>query len=99
MTSKQKILKTFYPVISAISRVVGKKGIVAINKSNALPKKSIFELAFTDNKGTLVSFEAFKGKKILLVNTASNCGYTAQYDELQELYTRKKDELIVIAFP
>ena len=45
MTGKQKILKTLYPVFAAFSRVVGNKGNIAINKSNALPKKSIFELA------------------------------------------------------
>jgi len=61
--------------------------------------KSIFELNYTDNKGNPVSFEEYKGKKILLVNTASDCGYTAQYDELQELYNTKKEELVVIAFP
>ena len=99
MTTKQKILKAFYPFIAAVTRVIGKKGTVAINSSNALPRKSIFELTFTDNKGNPVSFAGFKGKKMLLVNTASNCGYTAQYDELQELFNRKKDELVVIAFP
>jgi glutathione peroxidase len=99
MTAKQRILKLLYPVFSAVTKVVGKRGTVSLNKSNALPKKSIFELTFTDNKGNPVSFAGFKGKKMLLVNTASNCGYTAQYDELQELYSSKKDELVVIAFP
>ena len=99
MTGKQKILKTLYPVFAAFSRVVGNKGNIAINKSNALPKKSIFELTFTDNKGTPVSLAGYKGKKMLLVNTASNCGYTAQFDELQELFEKKKEQLVVIAFP
>ena len=98
MTWKQKLLKAAYPVLAAFTRS-GKRGNVTINKSNALPGRSIFELTFTDNKGNPVSLAAFKGKKILLVNTASNCGYTAQFDELQELFERKKDELVVIAFP
>jgi len=98
MTVKQKILKAVYPIVAAFTKI-GKRGNVTINKSNALPRKSIFELTFTDNKGNPVSLAGFKGKKILLVNTASNCGYTAQFDELQELFERKKDELVVIAFP
>ena len=98
MTVKQKILKAVYPIIAAFTKT-GRRGNVTINKSNALPRKSIFELTFTDNKGNPVSLAGYKGKKILLVNTASNCGYTAQLDELQELFERKKDELVVIAFP
>lgn len=99
MTLKQNILKAVYPLVSALSKTFGSKGIVATNKINALPKKSIFELTFTDNKGNTVSFANYKGKKILLVNTASNCGYTAQYEELQELFGRKENQLVVIAFP
>jgi len=99
MTTKQKILKALYPIISTASKAFGAKGKVIINEANALPMKSIFELSYTDNKGNPVSFEEYKGKKILLVNTASDCGYTAQYDELQELYNTKKEELVVIAFP
>ena len=40
-----------------------------------------------------------KGKKVLLVNTASNCGYTSQYSELQELYEKYKGKLEIIGFP
>ncbi|HXL59000.1 MAG TPA: glutathione peroxidase, partial [Chitinophagaceae bacterium] len=41
----------------------------------------------------------FKGKKVLLVNTASDCGYTGQYEELEKLYQQYKQRLIVIGFP
>jgi len=99
MTPKQKVLKALYTVITGFSKLLGSKAKVAINKQNALPKKSIFELTFTDNKGMPVALAEYKGKKMLLVNTASNCGYTGQYDELQELYKRKQDELVIIAFP
>ena len=99
MTGKQQLLKALYPIVAAVNRVVGSKGSVTINKSNALPKKSIFELSFIDNKGNPISLGTYKGKKMLLVNTASNCGYTAQYDELQKLFEEKKEQLVVIAFP
>lgn len=41
----------------------------------------------------------FKGKKILLVNVASECGYTKQYTDLEKLYTTHKDKLVIIGFP
>jgi len=44
-------------------------------------------------------FSSLKGKKVLLVNTASECGYTPQYSDLQKLYEKYKDRLVVIGFP
>jgi glutathione peroxidase len=46
-----------------------------------------------------LSLNDFKGKKILLVNTASHCGFTKQYSELQQLYNDFQEQLMVIAFP
>lgn len=46
-----------------------------------------------------IDFKSFKGKKILIVNTASKCGFTPQYEELQALYAKYKDKLVVIGFP
>ena len=44
-------------------------------------------------------FSKYKGKKILIVNTASKCGYTPQYEELQKLYDTYKDKLVIVGFP
>jgi len=49
--------------------------------------------------GTEIDFSTFKGKKILIVNTASKCGYTPQYEDLQKLWELKKDSLVIIGFP
>jgi glutathione peroxidase len=49
--------------------------------------------------GTDISFAAFKGKKILIVNTASECGYTPQYKALEKLYEQHKDKLVIVGFP
>ena len=49
--------------------------------------------------GEKISLKAFKGKKILIVNVASNCGYTSQYKDLQKLQEKYEDKLQVIAFP
>ena len=58
-----------------------------------------FKLNFEDNNHVNVEMSAYKGKKILIVNTASKCGYTPQYTALQKLYDLYKNELVIIAFP
>lgn len=50
-------------------------------------------------EGDEFSFSSLKGKKVMIVNTASKCGYTPQYKDLEELYEKYKDELIIIGFP
>ena len=49
--------------------------------------------------GETIDFSKFKGKKILIVNTASKCGYTPQYADLEKLYKAYKNKLVVIGFP
>jgi glutathione peroxidase len=50
-------------------------------------------------EGKEIDFSAYKGKKILIVNTASACGYTPQYADLQKLYEKYGDKLVIIGFP
>lgn len=71
-----------------------------LQSEKVMPPKSIYdiEIAALNGKDT-INFSAYKGKKMLLVNTASKCGFTKQYAGLQELYTKYKDKLVVIAFP
>ena len=49
--------------------------------------------------GGTIDFSNFKGKKILIVNTASECGYTPQYEGLEKLYEQYGDKLVVVGFP
>ncbi len=49
--------------------------------------------------GTVVDFSQFRGKKLLIVNTASKCGYTRQYEDLQKLHEQYGDKLVVLGFP
>ena len=57
---------------------------------------NIYDLSFTDNSGNEIKLESFKGKDILIVNTASQCGYTKQYEDLQKI---QSDSVVVIGFP
>lgn len=61
---------------------------------------NLYELEVKDSNGTNVSLEAYKGKVLLIVNTATGCGFTPQYKGLQELYTKYKDKgFEVLDFP
>ena len=56
-----------------------------------------FKVAGIDGKQ--INLAAYKGKKILIVNTASKCGYTPQYESLQKVYDQYKDKLVILGFP
>jgi len=61
---------------------------------------SIFDYKMKDIDGKEVSLDKYKGKVILVVNVASKCGYTPQYEGLQKLYERYKDNgLVILGFP
>lgn len=61
---------------------------------------NFYELSFTSNKGENISMTQFAGKAVLIVNTASKCGLTPQYEGLQQLHQKYKDKgLVVIGFP
>lgn len=60
---------------------------------------SFYTLSATLNNNDKLEFSSLKGKKVLIVNTASKCGFTGQYEGLEKLYEAYKGKLIVIAFP
>ncbi|MEO8416541.1 MAG: glutathione peroxidase [Ginsengibacter sp.] len=62
-------------------------------------KTSIYEFKVDGLSGGTIDFSAFKGKKILIVNTASKCGFTPQYEYLEKLYEQYKDKLVIVGFP
>lgn len=67
--------------------------------TEAVAKKSIYDFKVTALDGGNIDFSTYKGKKILIVNTASECGYTKQYEGLQALYEKYKDKLVIVGFP
>lgn len=61
--------------------------------------KSIYDFKVDGLEGGTIDFSKFKGKKILVVNTASKCGYTPQYEALEKVYEQYKDKLVIVGFP
>lgn len=61
---------------------------------------NLFALSYTDNKGNEVSLDQYRGKPVLIVNTASKCGFTPQYEGLQKLHEDLGAQgLVVLGFP
>ena len=71
-----------------------------LNKTIPANNKSLYDLKINSINGNELNFSSMKGKTILLVNVASKCGFTAQYNELQELYEKYQDKgLVIIGVP
>ena len=73
--------------------------ILASLLSIMLSGSSIYDFKVAGLDGKEIDFAKFKGKKVLVVNTASECGYTPQYADLQKLYDKYKGKLVIIGFP
>ncbi|MEO7445808.1 MAG: glutathione peroxidase [Ferruginibacter sp.] len=97
MTIKQQILKTVYPLFIKLSGMAGKN--TSILKNEAMPETPVYEIPLELNTGEKITLDKYKGKKILIVNTASDCGYTSQYEGLQALHEKYHDKVQVIGFP
>ncbi len=67
--------------------------------SATLTGGSIYDFKVAGLMGDDIDFSKFKGKKILIVNTASKCGNTPQYDDLEKLYEKYKDKLVIVGAP
>jgi glutathione peroxidase len=99
MNTRQKLLKIFYPVLIAWGKISGRKSTILDNSRQTPPQHSFYDLVVDLNNGRQLKLDEARGKKVLLVNTASNCGYTGQYDELQKLHEQFRDKLLIIGFP
>ena len=87
------IMKTFYTILlmSLFS--------FFSNAQTVEPNVPVYDINLTSIKGDQISLSDYKGKYILFVNVASKCGFTGQYDGLQNLYDMYKDNLVVIGLP
>jgi glutathione peroxidase len=60
---------------------------------------TVYDFKVPGLEGQEINFADYKGKKILIVNTASKCGFTKQYEDLEKLYEKHKDKLVIVGFP
>lgn len=98
MTIRQKFLKAAYPIFMWLTKLT-KRNSEVLQNDNLQPPVSFYSLKAINGHGMLFDFAALKGKKVLIVNTASDCGYTGQYEELEKLQQQYKDGLAILAFP
>ena len=96
---KKIIMFTFAStVISGVFSMAFSKNVTE-HKGFVNGSKSFYDLSINDINGDKIKLERFKGKKVMIVNVASRCGYTSQYKDLQLLYEKNKDKLEIIAVP
>lgn len=84
--------------------IIGCKQQESLNKQltaqDNMEKQSIYQFTVNDIEGNSFSFKDLAGKKIMVVNTASKCGLTPQYKQLEEVYEKYKDQnFIIVGFP
>lgn len=96
MTLKQRLLVRLYPLIMQLTKKRAKHSHIP---KEVEPIKPFHSLKVPLLKNNILDFATLKGKKILLVNTASDCGFTAQYAELQKLHEEYSSQLQIVAFP
>ncbi|WP_028787195.1 glutathione peroxidase [Terrimonas ferruginea] len=73
--------------------------IAALILSITMTGSSIYDFKVPGLEGGTIDFSKYKGQKILIVNTASKCGLTPQYDDLEKLYKQYKGKLVIVGFP
>jgi glutathione peroxidase len=70
-----------------------------ISSSGFAQSSGFYDFKVKTLEGADFNFSSLKGKKVMIVNTASKCGFTPQYKELEEVYEKYKDDLVIIGFP
>ncbi|MEO8711238.1 MAG: glutathione peroxidase [Parafilimonas sp.] len=99
MTIKQRLLKLAYPFLIKVSKQQKMNTKFYHNTNNTKPFTSVYDIPFQLNNGKVETLSAYKNKKILIVNTASDCGYTNQYKSLEKLFEQNSGMLELIGFP
>ena len=76
------------------------KDVMSTKVTTPMKKETIYQFKVEDLSGDSFDFSTLKGKKILVVNTASECGLTPQYEQLQAIYEKYKDKsFVIVGFP
>ena len=90
----------FAPIILLLTSCFNSGEVKSVpSTNNVVMQGSFYDFKMKSIDGQVIDFSKYKGKKVLVVNTASECGYTPQYKELEELNKKYGDKLIILGFP
>lgn len=95
----KKIFLMLLSFVAFLQSCTNQKSEISKAKTNELMGKTIYDFKVESLDGKEINFADFKGKKILIVNTASECGFTPQYADLEKVYEEYKDKLVIVGFP
>lgn len=93
------ILGTFIVLLACVDSEKVLSGQNESDMSYTMPKTSFYDLEVKDINGNTVSMSDYKGKKIIVLNVASKCGYTPQYADWESYYESHKENSVVLGFP
>jgi len=97
-----KTLKRFFfasAFLSLLSCVSSEETYERPENLSSPEESAFYSFKIKSLDGDTIDFSRYKGKKVLIVNTASKCGFTPQYEELQKLHTQYGDKVTVLGFP
>ena len=87
-------------LVSLITGLFADKKESKMSPENAKPTKSFYEFKMKAlTGGTTIDFSQYKGKKLVILNTASKCGYTSQYEDWEKFYEQHGSKVVVLGFP
>ncbi len=87
------------PSIVLIIILIASTSCNSPSQADSASTKSVYDIPLKAIDGKEIDLNDFNGKKILFVNVASKCGFTPQYEKLQELHAKYSDKLVVIGLP
>jgi glutathione peroxidase len=85
-------------VLYQLTMLLGRKKMLS-SPSVTKSITSVYPISLIDINGNTIDLSIYRGKYLLIVNVASECGFTPQYNDLQKLYEKYIDKLVVLAFP
>ena len=92
-------LTSFMSLSTLVKGIFSDKREVAVAPANAVPTKSLYDFTVTSLDGKPVALKAYKGKKVVILNVASKCGFTPQYADWEKFYKEHGDKVVVLGFP
>jgi glutathione peroxidase len=100
MKTKITLLAIAVLIITSAAVALTRANKTTTNESVKMIEKSVLEFTMKDIDGKDVKLDEYRGKVLMLVNVASHCGYTPQYEGLESIYKKYKDQgLVVMGFP